>query len=317
MIRFKPAECEVVFRLALIVLISLGVGESRCDEQKVKRQPVSKWVTELKAPLKNTYRETNERGQELELGEREISFKLTQPADSVVVEVLFMGYAGSGGEVYMTFEVTPDDPYPSSSNRVSCGYVAIWRRSFGAVAADSVLRVAWDYVWDEELAGQRAVAGWGVEAYGGGVTKQDLPRRLGTVHRTSYRYPPTCDEWLPDPYRPQEIWGTWRHDERGRVVQGGYVIQTIVYTAGESESRVHMQPSLAALATENGVGEEEVVRRVLLEGQDEFWGWYSIPGPGTGTLLSEMRSLRKRIGVDSLMKEHPWLDRNWDWRKEP
>ena len=274
-------------RLILIAVSVLGLNEARCEEIGVKRQPVSKWVVDLKAPLRNTYEETNERGQVLQLGEREISFRLTRPADSVVVEVLFTTYVGSGGPTHIRWFRVPEGGERKEECTQTAG-IPIWGRKFISVLEDSVLKITWDYVWDGKVIEGWEVARWGSSVYGSGLTKPSVLIANGRWAQIE-RYPLTCREWLPDPYQPNEIWGTWRHDERGRVVRGGYRIQVETWSEEEQESNILEMIGLS--------GSDDVVRtgKVLESArhgvEKAFWGWYCIPGGHWEAAFEETRRI--------------------------
>jgi hypothetical protein len=309
-------------RLVLVGILVFGLGEARCEEAGVRRQPVSKWIVDLKAPLKNAYEETNERGQVLQLGEREISFRLTQPANSVVVQVLFSTYAVSpaASPTYLRYAMTEEYPYPADWNEVKCTDtmgIPVGKMRFLDVAAEDTVVAVWDYTWDEKLIEGFQVAPWGMEAYGGGLTKADYGKFVIVETAVpSKGRELSCNQWLPDPYHPDEIWGTWRHDERGRVVQGRYVIRAIAYSNGETESHVFMQPSLALVATENGADLLAVVRGAVMYGEEPFWGWYTIPTAHASTRISAFQSLREQLGDSALIEQHPWLAPGWDGGQE-
>jgi hypothetical protein len=276
---FMKAGVVRAIRLVLAAVFVLGLGEARCEETGVRRQPVSKWIVDLKAPLRNAYEETNERGQVLQLGEREISFRLTSPADSVMVEVLFVNYAGSGGPTYVRWPLGPDG-IPWHAKKQKCSEtigIPIWRTMFREVQPESLVTLTWDHVWDENTIEEWEVGSWGSEAYDGGLEEAD-PAKLVCVGREKQiaHYPLTCREWLPDPYHPVEIWGTWRHDERGRVVRGSYHIGVETWAGAEHESTT--SSGIILFAEDDTIQPADVLETAAKGAEKAFWGWYCIPG---------------------------------------
>jgi hypothetical protein len=266
-------------QLVLAAVFVLGLGEARCEAAGVKRQPVSKWIVDLKAPLRNAYEETNDRGQVLQLGEREISFRLMRPADSVVVEMLFFNYAGSGGPTYVRWHIGPDGD-PLSARKQKCSDtigIPIWRTLLQEVRSESLVTLTWDHVWDENTIEGWEVGSWGPESYDGGLEKAD-PAKLVSVGREKQisHYPLSCREWLPDPYHPDEIWGTWRHDERGRVVRGSYHIRVETWSGTEHESTT--SSGIILSGSDDSVRTGKVLESARQGAEKPFWGWYSIPG---------------------------------------
>ncbi len=287
------ARRTAILATALLGVIVVGwwLGRVAAEETKaVKRQPVSKWVVGLKAPLRNAYEETNERGQVMGLGEREISFRLTRPADSVVVEVLFVSYIGSGGPTNVRWYRSLEGVERKEECTQTAG-IPIWSRMFRSVPADSVLNVTWGYVWEEKVIAGWEVASWGSSVYGSGLVKPSILIANGRWTQIE-RYPLSCSEWLPDPYEPTEIWGTWRHDEKGRVVRGRYRIRVETWAGAEHESTTSSGIGLSGSNDVVRIG--KVLESARLGAEKAFWGWYSIPGGHWEAAFEETRRLEER-----------------------